>query len=85
MRYLNLAEALVIAEAVTGLDTTTLSRSPGIDLLDSALHKPPSVDKSSTPTSSTKQPSSRCESQRTIHWSMATSASHGAASPCSSS
>ena len=40
MRYLNLAEALVIAEAVTGLDTTTLSRSPGIDLLDSALHSP---------------------------------------------
>jgi death on curing protein len=40
VRYLNLAEALVIAEAVTGLDTTTLSRSPGIDLLDSALHAP---------------------------------------------
>jgi death on curing protein len=40
VRYLNLAEALVIAEAVTGLDTTTLSRSPGIDLLDSALHSP---------------------------------------------
>ena len=40
MRYLNLAEALVIAETVTGLDTTTLSRSPRIDLLDSALHAP---------------------------------------------
>jgi death-on-curing protein len=40
VRYLNLAEALVIAEAVTGLDTTTLSRSPRIDLLDSALHAP---------------------------------------------
>jgi death-on-curing protein len=30
----------VIAEAVTGLDTTTPSRSPGINLLDSALHAP---------------------------------------------
>jgi death-on-curing protein len=40
VRYLNLAEALVIAEAVTGLDTATLSRSPRIDLLDSALHAP---------------------------------------------
>ena len=40
MRYLNLAEALVIAEAVTGLDTATLSRSPRIDRLDSALHAP---------------------------------------------
>ena len=40
MRYLTLAEALVVAEAVTGLDLTTLSRSPLIDLLDSALHAP---------------------------------------------
>ncbi len=40
MRYLTLAEALVVAEAVTGLDLTTLSRSPRIDLLDSALHAP---------------------------------------------
>lgn len=40
MRYLDLAEALMIAEAVTGLDTRTLSRSPRIDLLDSALHAP---------------------------------------------
>ncbi len=40
MRYLSLAEALVVAEAVTGLDLTTLSRSPRIDLLDSALHAP---------------------------------------------
>ena len=35
-----MAEALVVAEAVTGLDLTTLSRSPRIDLLDSALHAP---------------------------------------------
>ena len=40
MRHLTLAEALVVAEAVTGLDLTTLSRSPRIDLLDSALHAP---------------------------------------------
>ena len=40
MRYLTLAEAFVVAEAVTGLDLTTLSRSPRIDLLDSALHAP---------------------------------------------
>ena len=40
MRYLNLAEALVVAEAVTGLDVKTLSRSPRIGLLDSALHAP---------------------------------------------
>jgi len=40
VRYLTLAEALVVAEAVTGLDLTTLSRSPRIDHLDSALHAP---------------------------------------------
>ncbi len=40
MRYPSLAEALIVAEAVTGLDLTTLSRSPRIDLLDSALHAP---------------------------------------------
>lgn len=40
MRYLSLAEALVIAEAVTGIDPRTLSRTSRIDLLDSALHAP---------------------------------------------
>ncbi len=35
-----MAEALVVAEGVTGLDLTTLARSPRIDLLDSALHAP---------------------------------------------
>ena len=35
-----MAEALVVAEAVTGLDLATLARSPRIDLLDSALHAP---------------------------------------------
>ena len=40
MRYLSLAEALVIAEAVTGVDAVVLSKAPGIGLLDSALHAP---------------------------------------------
>ena len=40
MRYLTLAEALVIAEAVTGINTRTLSRASRVDLLDSALHAP---------------------------------------------
>lgn len=40
MRYLSLAEALVVAEAVTGIDTTLLAKSGWVDLLDSALHAP---------------------------------------------
>jgi death-on-curing protein len=40
VRYLTLAEALVIAEAVTGIDARTLSRASRVDLLDSALHAP---------------------------------------------
>jgi hypothetical protein len=40
VRYLSLAEALVIAEAVTGIDTDVLSKTAAIDLLDSALHAP---------------------------------------------
>lgn len=40
MRYLSLAEALVIAEAVTGIDSSTLARGPRVGLLDSALHAP---------------------------------------------
>lgn len=40
MRYLTLAEALVIAEAVTGVDAAVLGKTPGIGLLDSALHAP---------------------------------------------
>ena len=40
MRYLSLAEALVIAEAVTGVDSAVLAKSAGIGLLDSALHAP---------------------------------------------
>jgi death-on-curing protein len=39
VRYLTLAEALVIAEAVTGIDGVVLSKIPGIGL-DSALHAP---------------------------------------------
>ncbi len=40
MRYLTLAEALAIGEAVTGIDTSTLSRAARWELLDSALHAP---------------------------------------------
>ena len=40
MRYLSLAEALAIAEAVTGIDPHVLARTPRINLLDSALHAP---------------------------------------------
>ena len=40
MRYVTLAEALVVAEAVTGLDTVTLAKVADLGLLDSALHAP---------------------------------------------
>lgn len=40
MRYLTLAEAITIAEAVTGLDPVTLARASRLELLDSALHAP---------------------------------------------
>lgn len=40
MRYLGLAEAFVIAEAVTGIDAHDLVNISRSDLLDSALHAP---------------------------------------------
>lgn len=40
MRYLTLAEALTIAEGVTGLDPATLAKATRLELLDSALHAP---------------------------------------------
>lgn len=40
MRYLSLAETLIIAEAVTSLDATTIAKSSRLELLDSALHAP---------------------------------------------
>lgn len=40
MRYLGLAEAFVIAEAVTGIDVHDLVHISRSDLLDSALHAP---------------------------------------------
>jgi death-on-curing protein len=40
VRYLTLAEALAIAEAVTGLDQVTLAKTSRLELLDSALHAP---------------------------------------------
>lgn len=40
MRFLTLAEALVIAEAVTGISARTLQSATRIELLDAALHAP---------------------------------------------
>jgi death on curing protein len=40
VRYLTLAEALAIAEVVTGIDAFTLARASRLELLDSALHAP---------------------------------------------
>jgi death-on-curing protein len=40
VRYLSLAEALAIAEAVTGMDPVTLAKASRLELLDSALHAP---------------------------------------------
>ncbi len=40
MRYLSTAEALAIAEEVTGLDAQTLLRVSRVGLLESALHAP---------------------------------------------
>ena len=40
IRYLSLAEFLWLAEQVTGIDTTTLTKASRIDLADSALHAP---------------------------------------------
>jgi death on curing protein len=40
VRYLTLAEALVIAEAVTGIEALTLTKASRLELLDSALHAP---------------------------------------------
>lgn len=40
MRYLTLAEAFAIAEAVSGIDAVELSRVARLELLDSALHAP---------------------------------------------
>ena len=39
-RYLSLAEYVWLAEQVTGVSASTLSRSGRIDLADSALHAP---------------------------------------------
>jgi death on curing protein len=40
VRYLSLAEALVVAEAVTEIDTNVLAKSAWVGLLESALHAP---------------------------------------------
>ena len=40
MRYLTLAEALTIAEAVTGTNVAILAKASRLELLESALHAP---------------------------------------------
>jgi death-on-curing protein len=40
VRYLTLAEALTIGEAVTGINAAVLARASRLDLLDSAPHAP---------------------------------------------
>jgi len=40
MRYLTLAEGLLIATAVTGIDGQTIQHVSRVELLDSALHAP---------------------------------------------
>jgi death-on-curing protein len=40
VRYLTLAEAVIVAEVVTGLDAQTITKASRLDLLDSALHAP---------------------------------------------
>jgi len=40
VRYLSLAEALTIAQAVTGTSAAVLARASRLELLDSALHAP---------------------------------------------
>lgn len=40
MRYLTLAEAVIVAEVVTELDAQTIVKASRLDLLDSALHAP---------------------------------------------
>ena len=40
MNYLGLAETLLIAEAVTGIDALVLARTSRLELLDSALQAP---------------------------------------------
>jgi death-on-curing protein len=40
VRYLSLAEALAVAEAVTGIEVAVHARGARMNLLDSALHAP---------------------------------------------
>lgn len=58
-RYIDLAEYLWLAEQVTGVSAETLVKSSRIDLADSARSMPlwpASAMKTSTQTSSTRQP-----------------------------
>jgi hypothetical protein len=57
VEYLDLADYIAIAAAVTGLDLQTVMNITNHDLADSALHaqRPASATPTSTPTSSTRQ------------------------------
>ena len=79
VEYLDLANYLAIAAAVTGLDVATLMKVTSLDLADSALHAPPagSTTATSTQTSSTKQPCSSFGWHETIPCPMPTSGSRG--------
>ena len=79
MRYLTLAEALIIAEAVTGIDVVVLARGSRVELLDSALHAPQAGfgDEEFYPESSTRRRFLPFASRGTILSRMGTSASPG--------
>ena len=85
MRYLSLAEALIIAEAVTGIDARTLSRASRLDLLDSALHAPQAGfgDDDFYPDFTTKAAVLVVRLARSHRCPTATSGSRGSPSPCS--
>lgn len=85
MRYLSLGEALLIAEAVTRLEASTLIRVCQLDLLDSALHAPQAGvgDKDFYPSFVEKAAVLVMRVVETTRCPMATSASDGRPSRCS--
>lgn len=82
MRYLTLAEALAIAEAVTGLDLVALAKASRLELLDSALHAPQAGfgDEDFYPDLEQKAAVLTVASLETIRCPTATSASRGSRS-----
>jgi hypothetical protein len=87
VRYLSLSEAVVIAEAVTGIDPLVLAKSGRIDLLDSALHAPQASfgGEEFYPEFVDKAAVLAVRIARNHPLQMATSALPGAASTCSAS